>query len=150
MKKILVSFDIDGTLEVGDPPGGVTLDMVRKAKAAGLIVGSCSDRTATTQRNIWAAAGIEVDFVSLKHKLSEIRTRFEADRYFHIGDRDLDEQAAANANFEFWWAHEGPDEPWLALAEGIEELKEEIEELQEELEVLEEIEDAIEAKAAAR
>ena len=44
----LISFDIDGTLEVGDPPGIITLDMVRKAKELGFLVGSCSDRTIST------------------------------------------------------------------------------------------------------
>ena len=29
---ILISFDIDGTLEVGDPPGVLTMDMVRLAQ----------------------------------------------------------------------------------------------------------------------
>jgi hypothetical protein len=28
----LISFDIDGTLEVGDPPGSLTMAMVRRAK----------------------------------------------------------------------------------------------------------------------
>ena len=27
----LISFDIDGTLEFGDPPGGITVEMVRRA-----------------------------------------------------------------------------------------------------------------------
>ena len=40
----LVSFDIDGTLESGDPPGGITMDMVRKALDLGYLVGSCSDK----------------------------------------------------------------------------------------------------------
>jgi len=138
-KKLLVSFDIDGTLEVGDPPGGVTLDMVRRAKAAGIIVGSCSDRPSSAQRNIWLNAGIEVDFVSVKHKLIEVKDKHSAERYFHIGDRDLDEQAAALAGFEFWWHTEGPDEPWLKLIEDVEAIEEAAEEL---------IEEAIERRVA--
>jgi hydroxymethylpyrimidine pyrophosphatase-like HAD family hydrolase len=37
----LISFDIDGTLVVGDPPGLITLDMVRQAQASGYLIGSC-------------------------------------------------------------------------------------------------------------
>ena len=29
----LISFDFDGTLEVGEPPGGITMNMVRQAKS---------------------------------------------------------------------------------------------------------------------
>src|SRR6266566_8855418 len=39
----LISFDIDGTLEVGDPPGLITMEMVRQAKHLGCLIGSCSD-----------------------------------------------------------------------------------------------------------
>ena len=39
----LISFDIDGTLEFGDPPGVLTVEMVRAAQNLGYIVGSCSD-----------------------------------------------------------------------------------------------------------
>ena len=33
---ILISFDIDGTLEVGDPPGPLTMDMVRIVPGQGV------------------------------------------------------------------------------------------------------------------
>ena len=47
---ILVSFDIDGTLETGDPPGPITMEMVGMAQAQGCIIGSCSDRPLPSQR----------------------------------------------------------------------------------------------------
>ena len=46
---ILVSFDIDGTLEVGDPPGPIELALVRRAKALGYIVGSASARVSSSR-----------------------------------------------------------------------------------------------------
>lgn len=46
---ILLSFDIDGTLELGEPPGGVTMEMVRRAHDLGYLVGSCSDRALSSQ-----------------------------------------------------------------------------------------------------
>ena len=42
---VLISFDIDGTLELGDPPGVPTMDMVRLVQEKGFLIGSCSDRT---------------------------------------------------------------------------------------------------------
>jgi hypothetical protein len=39
-----ISFDIDGTLEVGEPPGLITMDMVRAINALGYVIGSGFDR----------------------------------------------------------------------------------------------------------
>ncbi len=49
----LVSFDIDGTLECGEPPGVVTVELVRTAKRRGWLVGSCSDRPISYQEALW-------------------------------------------------------------------------------------------------
>ena len=113
MAVLLISFDIDGTLEVGDPAGPLTMDMVRRAHANDILIGSCSDRSATSQRAIWDQHDIEPHFVALKHMLDDVKERFQADRYLHIGDRDLDQQLAEKAGFEFLWPHEGAAEPWL-------------------------------------
>ena len=113
---ILLSFDIDGTLELGDPPGGVTVDMVRKAIDLGFIVGSCSDRPLSSQRRMWASLDIEPDFVASKHQLNLVKAQFEdADAYYHMGDRDTDESAAKENDFGFWWHTEAELEPWLEL-----------------------------------
>ena len=113
MAAILISFDIDGTLEVGDPPGPITMDMVRKAQENGFLIGSCSDRSAASQEATWRRHSIAADFVALKYRLGDIRVRFEADRYIHVGDRELDRQFAEQAGFEFVWAHDAQAEPWL-------------------------------------
>lgn len=97
----LISFDIDGTLEVGDPPGCITLDMVRAAKASGCIIGSCSDRTVSNQQRIWETAGIEMEFTVLKHQLDAVKEQFPAEDYYHIGDTDLDRQYAERNGFHF-------------------------------------------------
>lgn len=110
---ILISFDIDGTLEFGDPPGGVTLEMVKRAQDLGFLIGSCSDRFPSAQKAMWDARNVEVDFVAAKHMLPDVRQRFEADIYVHIGDRDLDRQLAEQAGFRFLWDHEAEAEPWL-------------------------------------
>ena len=109
----LVSFDIDGTLEAGDPPGPITMGMVRKAQAYGCIIGSASDRPLPVQQAIWDRHGIEVSFVSAKQNLAEVMARFPADEYYHIGDTELDRQFAEAAGFHFVWMNDGSAEPWL-------------------------------------
>ena len=112
---ILLSFDIDGTLELGEPPGGVTVEMVRRAHDLGYLVGSCSDRALSSQRAIWEQINITPAFVASKHQLSDVLSQVAADAYYHIGDRDTDFQFAKEAGFGFWWAHEAVAEPWLLM-----------------------------------
>ena len=97
----LISFDIDGTLEVGDPPGGITMEMVRQAQSLGYLIGSCSDRTVSEQQRIWRDHGIAVDFTVLKHRLEEVKQRFLAEEYYHVGDTETDRRASLQAGFSF-------------------------------------------------
>lgn len=108
----LISFDIDGTLDVGDPPGQVTMEMVRRAKDMGYLVGSCSDRPINAQQQLWDTHRIAVDFTVLKHRLSELKGRFEAIAYYHIGDTELDRHLAKQAGFTFVMANAVTGEPW--------------------------------------
>ncbi len=115
---IAISFDIDGTLEVGDPPGPLTMDMVRIVQQKGFVIGSCSDRALSGQRALWEEHDIPVHFVVGKHMLLDVKARFEADIYYHIGDReDLDRQNALRAGFEFLWPDEAMLMEWF-LPEG--------------------------------
>src|SRR5262245_65711504 len=79
----LVSFDIDGTLEVGDPPGIVTIALVQTAKRLGYVIGSCSDRPISHQQSLWERLRIAVDFTVLKHELASVKARFDAAAYYH-------------------------------------------------------------------
>ena len=97
----LISFDIDGTLEVGDPPGSITMEMVRRAKRLGYIIGSCSDRTVSTQQRIWRENDIYVDFTVLKHQLERVKALFQAEEYYHIGDTDTDRYFSDQAGFHY-------------------------------------------------
>jgi hypothetical protein len=48
-----------------------------------------------------------------------VKAKFEADRYFHIGDReDLDKKYALAAGFEFLWPDEAAAMPWFASGDG--------------------------------
>lgn len=97
----VVSFDIDGTMCFGDPPGPVTLDLVRAVAALGHVIGSASDRARTDQAGLWERHGIDVAFVGGKHHLPAVKGRFSAMRYLHIGDTEIDAHFARLAGFEF-------------------------------------------------
>jgi hypothetical protein len=97
----LVSFDIDGTLEVGDPPGIVSIGLVKMAKRLGYLIGSCSDRPISHQRSLWERLQITVDFTVLKHELASVKAKFPAAAYYHIGDTDVDDHYATGAGFRF-------------------------------------------------
>ncbi len=109
----LISLDIDGTLVTGDGPGPITLDMVRRALEHGHIVGSASDRPVANQKAMWEAAGITVEFTVNKHRLDQIRTKYEAELYYHIGDTDLDRHYAEMHGFEFLQVQTMDPYPWM-------------------------------------
>jgi len=109
---LLISFDIDGTLEVGDPPGLVSVDMVRQCKRLGHLVGSCSDRPVSFQQQLWQRLDIAADFTVLKHRLADLKSKWHADEYFHIGDTDLDHFVAGEAGFRFFRADATMLEAW--------------------------------------
>jgi len=108
----LVSFDIDGTLEVGDPPGIITIPMVLTVKRRGFLIGSCSDRPISHQQGIWERLAIAPDFTVLKHRLADVKSRFTAHAYYHIGDTDVDEHYATGAGFEFLRADPAAHRAW--------------------------------------
>jgi hypothetical protein len=108
----LVSFDIDGTLEVGDPPGIVPIALVRRAQRLGYLVGSCSDRPIAHQQEMWQGLRIVADFTALKHRLGEVKARFPAAAYYHVGDTDTDDFYARHAGFRFLRADAGSHRAW--------------------------------------
>jgi hypothetical protein len=108
----LVSFDIDGTLEIGEPPGVVTIALVRMAKELGYVIGSCSDRPISYQEDMWATLEIAHDFTALKHRLDDVRARFAASAYYHIGDTDTDERYAVASGFRFLKADAAAHREW--------------------------------------
>jgi hypothetical protein len=113
---ILVSFDIDGTLEVGDPPGRITMAMVQSIQEMGCIIGSASDKPISAQKLIWEEHGIDVQFTVNKHMLDLVRSRFQADAYHHIGDTNMDEYYAVLHGFKFHDVALVSTESWTWLA----------------------------------
>lgn len=90
--------------------------MVKRALAHGCIVGSASDKPLEAQQAIWARYDIPASFAGAKHQLPDVKARFPADVYYHIGDTEIDRQYALEAGFNFLWMHVGPSEPWLQAA----------------------------------
>lgn len=112
MTTTLVSFDIDGTLEVGEPPGIIPIALVRQARRLGYVIGSCSDRPLGYQQALWERLRIAADFTVLKHRLADIKARFAAAAYYHIGDTDIDEAFATGAGFRFLRADTAAHRSW--------------------------------------
>lgn len=105
----LITFDIDGTMEFGDPPGILTQEHVNYFRSKGAIVGSASDRPVSSQWSMWGDYGMELDFVILKHRMPELREKYpDAETYWHVGDRPLDQQTARAAGFTFFWPDQFP------------------------------------------
>jgi hypothetical protein len=99
--RVVVSLDVDGTMEFGEPPGPVTVEIVRLLLGAGHVVGCASDRTRTDQEQTWERAGLTLAFVGGKHHLDSVRARFPARRYVHVGDTHVDAHFAELHGFEF-------------------------------------------------
>ncbi len=108
----LISFDIDGTLEVGNPPGYITIERVRKALELGYIVGSCSDRPISHQQGMWSELGIIVAFTVLKHHLDRVKSEFSAEQYVHIGDTNMDRYFAERSGFTYFYPDDSVDHLW--------------------------------------
>ena len=112
----LISFDIDGTLEVGDPPGSITIERVRQALELGYIVGSCSDWPVSRQQRMWTEHGIAVAFTVLKHQLDRVRAQFSAEQYYHIGDTNMDQHYAERNGFAYFYPDASVDHLWTAAS----------------------------------
>lgn len=108
----LISFDIDGTLETGDPPGCITMARVREALELGYIVGSCSDRPVSHQQRMWTKHGITVSFTVLKHQLDRVKVEFSAEAYVHIGDTNMDRHYAERNGFAYFYPDASVDHLW--------------------------------------
>ncbi len=105
-RRVVVSFDIDGTMEFGEPPGPIPVAFVADLVAEGHVVGCASDRGRSSQAPLWEAHGIELHFVGGKHHLPEVRGAYRAERYVHIGDTHVDRHYAGLAQFEFVFVYD--------------------------------------------
>src|SRR5215475_15616945 len=86
--------------------------MLRQCKELGYLIGSCSDRPVSYQRQLWERLEIAADFAVLKHRLADVKSEFSAEAYLHIGDSDLDHFFAGEAGFHFFRADAAMLEAW--------------------------------------
>ena len=108
----LFSFDIDGTLEIGEPPGIIPLRWCGR-RAPRLSVGSCSDRPISFQTAMWERLKIAPDFTVLKHRLSDLKARFEAAATITSATR-TSTSTSADAGFRFLRADASTHRAWGA------------------------------------
>src|SRR4051812_25662580 len=70
---VVISFDIDGTMEFGDPPGPVSASIARELAVRGCILGVASDWAVSCQGPEWARHGTAPRFVGGKHHLPAVK-----------------------------------------------------------------------------
>jgi hypothetical protein len=99
--RLVVSFDIDGTLEFGEPPGPIPVSTVLALQQAGVVVGSASDRLPSDQRRLWHGVHMQVGFAVSKHQLAGLSDRFPGSPLVHIGDGIGDRLSARAAGAHF-------------------------------------------------
>ena len=100
-QRIVISFDVDGTLEVGDPPGPITIALIRELVAHSVIFGSSSDRTVHDQTRMWQSHGLVPHFIVTKGRLKSVKPAYPGRTLIHIGDRFADMLEAENAGGMF-------------------------------------------------
>ncbi len=101
LKNIVLIFDVDGTLEVGDPPGPIPLSVLSYLKEKGFIVGIVGS---------WAKIPKEIlsklDFYYPGHPekpkwLSEVCKKFNPIIAFYIADEERDREACREARVTY-------------------------------------------------
>jgi hypothetical protein len=99
----VVAFDVDGTLEYGDPEGPIKLERVKQLKDEGFSVGIIGAREKV--ENLLP----NLDFYSpgdpLKPEgLREVKERFNPIMGIYVADRASDREAALQTGFCFMYA----------------------------------------------
>ena len=101
---LVISYDIDGTLENGEPSGPIKADEIKHHQSKGNIVGSCSQNDIWEQAQTWEELGITPDFMVLKdaRNLRIVQNTWpDASLYIHIGDWvGLDDVIAKQAGWK--------------------------------------------------
>ncbi|PYN17414.1 MAG: hypothetical protein DMD76_31140 [Candidatus Rokuibacteriota bacterium] len=63
---------------------------------------------------MWQRLGIVADFTVLKHRLADVKARFTAAAYYHVGDSDADAFYASDAGFRFLKADAAAYRAWAS------------------------------------
>lgn len=98
--KVVISFDLDGTLSFGDPPGPIEPEHLNKLKKGKYTIGGASGKEIEYQKKKWEENGITPQFIVKKQKMKKLK-KMNADKYIHVGDMEDDAELADNAGFRF-------------------------------------------------
>src|SRR5439155_27227598 len=63
---------------------------------------------------VWQRLGIVADVTVLKHRLADVKARFTAAAYYHVGDSDADAFYASDAGFRFLKADAAAYRAWAS------------------------------------
>ncbi|MCJ7631092.1 hypothetical protein MUP77_01630 [Candidatus Bathyarchaeota archaeon] len=102
-EKMLVAFDVDGTLECGSPSGPIKLETVRNMKKSGMVIGIISPSLFRVKKEL----GDLLDFYLAGPKaeaMFEMRKTYSG-RMMYVGDCIIDENEAHKAGWEFCYAN---------------------------------------------
>ena len=99
----LISYDVDGTVSWGNPPGPITPEMIIDEVNFGNHVVGGSNHDIAVQDAEFRAHGIKLLMVCQKVGLSRAKEKWpNARRYIHVGDSVNDDgKAAKAAGFEY-------------------------------------------------
>lgn len=98
--RVLVSFDVDGTLEISDGP--IPISTLEKLKRVGWIVGIAGNYSKFQQ----LCPQFQLDFYGTKEILSKLKSQFNPDLAIHVGDTEDDRARARAAGFCFIHAND--------------------------------------------
>ncbi len=109
-KKVVFAFDVDGTLEVGEPQGPVRLELLARIKR------DCKESYVGTVGNLEKGReamklckslyNFRLDFVLPGHPfkplwLKWLKLLYKPTKAFYVGDEERDERAAKKAGYTY-------------------------------------------------
>jgi len=97
---VVITFDVDGTLECGEPKGPIKLDILRKLKEEKFTVGIVGAYQ-KVQKHI---GNLDFYFGGDPHKiehLSKVREMFKPRLALYVADRESDRAVALKTGFTY-------------------------------------------------
>jgi hypothetical protein len=93
------SFDRDDTLALSSGP--ITLEMLRKLKEKGYVIGTGGGVSGEEQARQWTSWGIRPDFALTKSDLGKLRELYPGAEITHVGDDEVDEEIAKKCGYNY-------------------------------------------------
>jgi hypothetical protein len=93
------SFDRDDTLALSSGP--ITLDMLKRLKEKGYIIGTGGGVSGEEQERQWRRWGIAPDFALTKSDLGKLRELYPGAEVTHVGDNQVDEEIAEKFGYNY-------------------------------------------------